>query len=193
MALYKYVVLYRKKRYLFLVVLLSLVVSSVSTFFLWYNSELTSFMGSFLGSILSVLGAYWIFSIDTKYPNDDDLECLLALLKFTVLKVDRVLASSCNIKSNKSTNIVQFSYNLIYDKEWRRYLRRIERYEDKEAIIKFLDYIQRDKNIMLGDLISYRQDIVDILNTYGKYDDSIDKIDFYSDLQEKYDRAVATK
>ena len=43
-------------------------------------------------------------------------------------------------------------------------------YEDEESIIKFFDYIQRDKNMSLGDLIEYRYNIINILKKHNKYD-----------------------
>ena len=41
-------------------------------------------------------------------------------------------------------------------------------YEDEESIIKFFDYIQRDKNMSLGDLIEYRYNIINILKKHNK-------------------------
>ncbi|WP_152650807.1 hypothetical protein [Paraclostridium benzoelyticum] len=175
------------KLYLLLVpIIISIFISSLSTVILTSSPDIVSFMGSFLGSIISVAGAYWIFSMDGKQRDKEDLECLLSLLKFTVMKVDRVLVNFNNIKLGGAVNITQFAHELVYDKEWYKYLRLIDRYEDKESIIKFFDYIQRDKNMMLGDLITYRYSVVDILKRYDKYDVSLDKDELYLSLNEKY-------
>lgn len=177
----------KMKLYLLLVpIIISIFISSLSTVILTSSPDIISFMGSFLGSIISVAGAYWIFSMDGKQRDKEDLECLLSLLKFTVMKVDRVLVNFNNIKLGGAVNITQFAHELVYDKEWYKYLRLIDRYEDKESIIKFFDYIQRDKNMMLGDLITYRYNVVDILKRYDKYDVSLDKDELYLPLKEKY-------
>lgn len=182
------------KLYLLVVpISISILISSLSTLTLTNYPDILSFWGSFVGAIISVLGAYWIFSIENKKRDKDDLDCLLALLKFTVMKVDRVLEHPQNIKSNRYTNIAQFAYELVYDKEWYKNLRLIDRYEDKESIIKFFDYIQRDKNMNLMDLTTYRCNVVDILKRYNRYDDSLDRDELYSTLKEKYNSSQRRK
>lgn len=182
------------KLYLLLVpIIISILISSLSTLTLTNYPDILSFWGSFVGAIISVVGAYWIFSIESKKRDKDDLECLLALLKFTVMKVDRVIEHPENIKEDRYVNIVKFSYELVYDKEWYKNLRLIDKYEDKESIIKFFDYIQRDKNMNLKDLTTYRYNVVDILKRYNKYDDSLDRDELYETLKDKYKEALIHK
>ncbi|MFR3557849.1 MAG: hypothetical protein ACLTUN_04865 [Paraclostridium sordellii] len=81
----------------------------------------------------------------------------------------------------------------MYDKEWYKYLRLIPKYEDKEDIVKFLDYIQRDKNMILRSLIQYRYNIIRILKAYDRYDESLNKDDFYNDIVNSYDIDIQLK
>ncbi|CEO08371.1 hypothetical protein [Paraclostridium sordellii] len=170
----------------------SLITSSILTSIYLNNSDTLSFLGGILGSGLGVLGAYWIFNMGNIKKDKDELECLLVLLKFTVSKVDRVLSIPQNIK-NSSINLTAFSYELVYDKEWYKYLKLIPKYEDKEDIVKFLDYIQRDKNMILRDLIQYRYNIIRILKAYDRYDESLNKDDFYNDIVNSYDIDIQLK
>lgn len=173
-----------------IVIFISIVSSSISTvIFIKYPDSL-SFWGTLLGSGIGVVGAYLIFTIENRKKDNDDLECLLALLKFTVNKVDRVLSNPENIKSNRSVKLTDFTYEVIYDKEWYKYLRLIDSYEDKESIIKFFDYIQRDKYMILVDLIEYRYNIVNILKKHNKYDLSLDKEDLYKRLNEECKKSL---
>lgn len=178
------------KRYLPIVVFISISIPSLITAIIINNSDYLSFFGSLIGSGISVLGAYWVFSIESKKRDEDELECLLALVKFTVMKVDRVVENPENIKLDRAVNIVRFSHELVYDKEWYKYLRLINLYEDKENIIKFFDYIQRDKSLTLGDLIQYRTNMINILKKYKKYDSSLDKEEMYSLLEYKYKESL---
>lgn len=175
----------------FIAIILSVISSSITTLLLINSSDVISFVGSLLGSLISFLGAYFLFRLENKKRDREELDCLLALLKFTVLKVDRVLSFPDNIKGNRSVNIAIYSHSLIYDQSWPRYLRLIDNYEYKESIIKFFDYIQRDRNLTLGDLIKYRQEVIDILKEYGQYSSDLDKEAFYSDLEFKYKKAIS--
>ena len=66
-------------------------------------------------------------------------------------------------------------------------------YEDEESIIKFFDYIQRDKNMSLGDLIEYRYNIINILKKHNKYDSSLDKEALYNRLNEDYKKSLGNR
>ncbi|MGL5751219.1 MAG: hypothetical protein ACRCXT_11865 [Paraclostridium sp.] len=154
------------------------------------HPDSVSFFGTLLGSTIGVLGAYLIFSMENRKRDNDELECLLALLKFTVNKVDRVLSNPGNIKSKVSVKLNDFAYEIVYDKEWYKYLRLIDSYEDKESIVKFIDYIQRDKYMLIGDLIAYRDNIVNILKKYNKYDSSLDREDLYNRLKDDYKKEL---
>ena len=66
-------------------------------------------------------------------------------------------------------------------------------YEDEESIIKFFDYIQRDKNMSLGDLIEYRYNIINILKKHNKYDSSLDKEALYNMLNEDYKKSLCNR
>lgn len=176
-----------------IVLFISIVSSSISTVIFTKYPDYLSFWGTLLGSGIGVLGAYLIFTIENRQKDNNDLECFLVLLKFTVNKVDRVLSNSSNIKLNSSVKLTDFTYEIIYDKEWYKYLRLIDSYEDKESIIKFFDYIQRDKYISLGDLIEYRSNIVNILKKYNKYDSSLDKEELYNRLNEDYKKSLCKR
>lgn len=192
MGLYKYVVYMRRMCFLsiilFFIIFLSLTLSSLCTVIFVSYPDALSFWGTLLGSILGVLGSYLIFNIENRKRDKDNLECLLVLLKFTVTKVDKVLSYSVNIENNVCIELTNFAYEIVYDKEWYKYLRLIDSYEDKESIIKFLDYIQRNQKMSLGDLIDYRYNIIDILKKYKKYDSTLDKDDLYDKLKENYNR-----
>lgn len=90
---------------LLIVIFISISSSSLSTVIFTKYPDFLSFLGTLLGSMIGVLGAYLIFSMENRKRDNDDLECLLALLKFTVIKVDRVLSNTENIKSKSKINI----------------------------------------------------------------------------------------
>lgn len=75
------------------VLFISIVSSSISAVIFTVYPDYLYFGGTFLGSGIGVVGSYFIFTIENRKKDNDDLECLLALLKFTVSKVDRVLSN----------------------------------------------------------------------------------------------------
>ena len=167
------------------IILVTIILGFVLGLGLWYarytdmidNSDVSSFVGSIFGSLISVFGALCVMYIERKKEKEKCIEKLMDMFKHTYIWIyPRYYIGAYNDISALNQPIVP----LIYDEKWKEYIIQIDDTHHKRFLLSWfytLDSLENKNEFIARVKENQLDEVKNILKHYRMYDNEVKKVE----------------
>lgn len=149
------------------------VMSNITYTLAYYDSKspgTLSMLGTIISAMIGLISVLVVFYLQSVLVKKREVKNLMSLI-LTTYRAVNIFSISGDLqrlkKPSENKNFISKYSNLIYDKDWSKYLVNIKKYEDREILMRWLFSIEQGVHIDNDLLNTMNKDLQKIIKKYG--------------------------
>lgn len=129
-----------------------------------------SMLGTMISALIGLISVLFVFYLQSVFAKKREVKNLISLI-LTTYRAVNIFSISGDLqrlkKPSENKNFIRKYSNLIYDKDWSKYLVNIKKYEDREILMRWLFSIEQGVHLDNDLLKTMNKDLQKIIIKYG--------------------------